>query len=90
MMNTDNLKILVVLQVIGDTGDCKSIAMLQQAGFIVEAVAFERDYHVGRMPDCPIERLGKIAHGHYFQRKSRQHYLYFLWSSNSKGFQYIP
>jgi succinoglycan biosynthesis protein ExoL len=42
--------------------------MLQQAGFLVEAVAFERDYHAGRLPDCPVERLCQIAHGHYIQR----------------------
>jgi len=41
--------------------------MLIQAGFNVEAVAFERDYHSGRMPDCPVESLGTIAHGRYLK-----------------------
>ncbi|MEE9381942.1 MAG: glycosyltransferase [Nannocystaceae bacterium] len=42
--------------------------MLQEAGFDVEVAAFERDYHSGRFPDCPIEYLGKISHGRYARR----------------------
>jgi hypothetical protein len=42
--------------------------MLQKSGFEVEAVAFERDYHSGRLPDCHVVRLGKIANGKYLQR----------------------
>lgn len=67
-MNLENIKILSVLQVLGHPRDSKRITMLQQAGFSVEAVAFERDYHTGRMPNCPVESLGKIAHGRYLQR----------------------
>lgn len=63
-----SLKVLSVLQLLGHPRDSKRIAMLREAGFDVEAVAFERDYHSGRMPDCPVEKLGKISHGHYFQR----------------------
>ena len=67
-MKSDRLKILSVLQILGHPRDSKRISMLKQADFAVEAVAFERSYHNGRMPDCPVERLGKIAHGHYVQR----------------------
>lgn len=42
--------------------------MLQGSGFNVEVVAFERDYHKGRLPDCNIKSLGKISHGKYLQR----------------------
>lgn len=45
--------------------------MLQQAGFDVKVVAFERDYHSGRMPTCPVTSLGKISHGRYLQRAFR-------------------
>jgi succinoglycan biosynthesis protein ExoL len=62
------LKILSVLQLLGHPRDSKRIAMLKQAGFEVEAAAFERDYHSGRLPDCPVETLGKISHGQYFKR----------------------
>lgn len=62
------LRVLSVLPVLGHPRDSKRIAMLQEAGFSVEAVAFERDYHAGRMPLCPVETLGKITHGHYVQR----------------------
>ena len=64
----DDLRVLSALPVLGHPRHSKRIAMLKQAGFVVEAVAFERDYHTGRLPDCPVERLGKIAHGHYLQR----------------------
>jgi len=63
-----HLKILSALPVLGHPRHSKRIAMLQQAGFEVEAVAFERDYHTGRLPDCPVVHLGKIAHGRYLQR----------------------
>lgn len=66
--NIDSLQILSVLPILGQPRDSKRIAMLQEAGFTVEAVAFERDYHTGRMPDCKVELLGKIAHGHYLER----------------------
>ncbi len=59
-MHLENINILSVLPLLGHPRDSKRIAMLQQAGFNVEAVAFERDYHTGRMPDCPVESLGKI------------------------------
>lgn len=64
----DNLRILSVLPVLGQPRHSKRIAMLKQADFVVEAVAFERDYHSGRLPDCPVEHLSKIAHGRYLQR----------------------
>lgn len=67
-MSTGDLKVLSVLPVLGQPRHSKRIAMLQQAGFAVEVVAFERDYHDGRLPDCPVERLAKISHGNYFQR----------------------
>ena len=67
-MKIGNPKILSVLPLLGHPRDSKRITMLRQADFAVEAVAFERDYHTGRMPDCPVESLGKIPHGHYMQR----------------------
>jgi succinoglycan biosynthesis protein ExoL len=42
--------------------------MLQEAGFLVEAVAFKRKYHNGRMPNCPVKIIGTIQHGQYFKR----------------------
>ena len=32
--------------------------MLKYEGFLVHALAFERDYHSGRTPECSIEDLG--------------------------------
>lgn len=42
--------------------------MLQDGGFTVEAAAFEREYHDGRLPSCEIHRLEKIDHGRYLKR----------------------
>ena len=42
--------------------------MLQNEGFQVEAVAFERDYHRGRLPNCNVTFLGKVKNGQYFVR----------------------
>lgn len=61
-------RILVLLQVVGHPRDSKRIAMLQSAGYEVKALAFERDYHNGRIPNCPTESLGKIANQQYFKR----------------------
>lgn len=66
--SVEKVKILSLLPVIGHPRDSKRIDMLTEAGFDVEAVAFERDYHKGRLPNCPVEKLGKISHGQYFRR----------------------
>ena len=67
-MDLENLRVLSALPVLGQPRHSKRISMLLQTGFKVEAVAFERDYHRGRLPCCTVERLGKIAHGRYLQR----------------------
>lgn len=42
--------------------------MLQNAGFQVEAIAFERKSYKGRMPTCSVEVVGVIEHGRYLKR----------------------
>lgn len=64
----NNIKVLSVLPVLGQPRHSKRISMLQGSGFDVEVVAFERDYHKGRLPDCNIKSLGKISHSKYLQR----------------------
>lgn len=64
-------KVLSLLPLIGHPRDSKRIAMLQEAGCTVEAVAFERDYHQGRLPTCPVTSLGRIPHGRYLLRAFR-------------------
>ena len=44
-MNRANLRILYALPTIGHPRDSKRIAMLQNVGFQVEAIAFERKSH---------------------------------------------
>lgn len=68
MPNQQIIRILSALPILGHPRDSKRIAMLQTAGFQVEVAAFERDYHSGRMPTCPIQSLGYIKHGHYVAR----------------------
>jgi len=64
-------KVLSLLPLIGHPRDSKRIAMLQEAGCTVEALAFERDYHQGRLPTCPVTSLGRIPHGQYLRRAFR-------------------
>ena len=62
------MKVLSLLRVLGQPRDSKRISMLQESGFTVQVGAFQREYHSGRMPSCPVQSLGKIAHGHYLRR----------------------
>lgn len=64
----NNIKILSVLPVLGQPRYSKRISMLQELGFNVEVVTFERDYHKGGLPNCNVKSLGKLSHGEYFQR----------------------
>lgn len=64
-------RVLILLPLVGDPRDSKRIAMLQEAGLTVEALAFERDYHQGRMPSCSVTSLGRIPHGQYLRRVLR-------------------
>ena len=61
-------KILFFLQVVGHPRDSKRIQMLQDEGFEVEAIAFERKYHKGRPPNCKLTNLGFIRNKKYFER----------------------
>lgn len=67
-MNTKKAKILSVLSVIGHPRDSKRISMISELNYKIEAVAFERDYHKGRLPECDVIFLGKISHGKYLNR----------------------
>jgi len=60
--------VLFVLPIVGHPLYSKRITMLQEVGFSVEAVAFERNHPEGRLPDCPVVRLGKLADGQYLRR----------------------
>lgn len=60
--------ILAVLPVLGDARHTKRVGMLQRAGFHVRAIAFEREYYEGRLPDCELRVLGRLSHGNYAQR----------------------
>ena len=56
-MNKNSLRVLFALQVVGQPRNSKRISMLQKAGFQVEAIAFERKYHKGRLPSCPVKMI---------------------------------
>ena len=49
----------------------RRVDMLRKAGFQPEALAFERDSIGGRAPDCPVETMGRIYPGRYFNRVIR-------------------
>ncbi len=65
------VRVASLLPVLGHPRDSKRIAMLQAEGIQVEVAAFEREYHVGRVPLCPITSLGRISHGQYVTRASK-------------------
>lgn len=67
MANPKNT-ILCALRIIGDAKDSKRIAMFQKLGFEVKVIAFQREYHQGKLPNCEIINLGTIKNGKYFQR----------------------
>lgn len=67
-MNRSNVHILFALPMVGHPRDSKRIAMLQSAGFQIEAIAFERKSHKGRIPTCSVEIVGVIDHGQYLKR----------------------
>nr|WP_294995071.1 hypothetical protein [uncultured Sediminibacterium sp.] len=64
----DQIKVLNLLQVVGHPRDSKRITGLLESGFSVSAMSFEREYHSGRLPDCPLEILDKIENGKYMAR----------------------
>lgn len=59
------IRVASLLPVLGHPRDSKRISMLQSQNVEVEVAAFERSYHAGRMPACPITKLGFISHGRY-------------------------
>ena len=56
------------MQTLGHPRDSKRIKMLLDGGFYVEAIGFSRDSHVGRIPDCKVDVIGKISDGNYLRR----------------------
>lgn len=64
-------RVLFVLPVLGQPRHSKRIEMIRSGGAAVEAAAFDRDYHRGRLPDCQVTGLGTISHGKYLRRIPR-------------------
>ncbi len=61
-------KVLCLLPHLSDSRIAQRIKMLQQAGFQVEAVAFENRHYPGPLPDCPVESLGRFSFRSYYLR----------------------
>lgn len=61
-------KLLFCLQLLGHPRDSKRISMLQSFGYDVNGIGFERAYHNGRLPSCPVTILGKISNRDYLRR----------------------
>ena len=64
-------KVLCILPVTQAARIAKRVDMLNEAGFQVEAVGYERDHLGGRLPDCPLESLGTLLHGRLARRVPR-------------------
>lgn len=65
------ISVLCVLPLTHAARIAKRIDMYLEAGFQVEAVAFERDYGGGRLPACDVESLGTLLHGQLLRRVPR-------------------
>lgn len=63
-------KILFLNNSADATNQAKRVDLFRRGGFDVEAAAFERAYNLGfgRLPDCPLTRLGRIPAGRYVFR----------------------
>lgn len=62
------LRVLCVLPHLIDPRISLRVEMLREAGFLVEAVAFETRYSSGRPPDCPVESLGRLRFKPFYAR----------------------
>ncbi len=64
----NQIRVLVLLPVIGQPRHAKRIDMLLDKGFHVEAMAFQRNWPQGRVPNIPVKIIGKIQHKQYLRR----------------------
>lgn len=76
-----NKKIIFVMQTLGHPRDAKRIKMLLDGGFSVEAIGFSRNNHVGRIPECRVDVIGKLSDGNYLRR-------FFVLLSSMKNLQF--
>ena len=65
------ISVLCLLPRLFDARISRRVDMLKQAGFKVEAVAFERHLDAGKAPGCPVTLLGRIHHGGYAARLAK-------------------
>ena len=71
-MSKENAKsVLCLLPRWFDARISRRVEMLKQAGFKVEAVAFERSLDSGKAADCPTTPLGRIQHADYATRMAK-------------------
>lgn len=68
MSKTNAKTVLCLLPRLFDARISRRVDMLKQAGFEVEAVAFERLLDSGKAPNCPVTPLGRVRHGGYAAR----------------------
>ena len=61
-------RILCILPRLTSPTNATRIDMLQRTGYQVEAMAFRRDSHHGRLPNCPVATLGSIRNERYLRR----------------------
>lgn len=71
MSEETSKSVLCLLPRLFDARISRRVDMLKQAGFKVEALAFERDLDSGKAPDCPVASLGRVRHGAYAARTAK-------------------
>ena len=65
------ISVLCLLPRLFDSRISRRVDMLKQAGFKVEAVAFERRPDAGKPPGCPVTLLGRVRHRQYAARLAK-------------------
>jgi succinoglycan biosynthesis protein ExoL len=68
MSGTDQTRILAVLPVLGQPRHAKRLDTLKSMGFHTSAIAFRREFHSGRLPDCDVQIIGQAEQGNYLHR----------------------
>ena len=60
------IRMIAMLPSLGQPRYAKRVDSLKNLGFDPTVLAFEREYHAGRDPNCPIVFIGKVVESKYF------------------------
>lgn len=62
------IRMIAMLPSLGQPRYAKRVDSLKNLGFDPTVLAFEREYHTGRVPNCPTVIIGKAVESKYVSR----------------------